>query len=818
LFVSVWWPADALAASEQQTTVEFKYRPKDDPALGTNVQAHSVNLAGSFNDWSSSATQMTDLGDGTYVKRLNLDEGLYHYKFVVNGNIWMQDPKSDPSLREDDGHEGFNSGVYVGEQGRDFGVAPSNDVNLAAVRHDPARISDFDVVSSDTVEVKLRTLQDNVRRVMLHWRDRRERDIPMQRVDTAAGFDYWDASVSSEGPGKTASYYFTLTGGPTTRTYGGGTNGGAQGVRWFTSDLTERFPVPDWARNVVWYQIFPERFRNGTPENDPPHTLPWRWDWYKMAAWERPRDDGRFSNDWYGRRFGGDFQGVLSQLPYLRELGVTALYFCPVFESNSNHGYDTIDYRHISQYFGFKGDNEDVIAHETLNPTTWKWTPSDKLFLQVVKAAHAQGLKVIIDGVFNHMGRNSFAMRDLLANGQKSPYADWFDVTDWGPPIKYRSWGGSGSLPIFHKDSQKGYASVSAKQYIFNVTRRWMAPNGDPADGIDGWRLDVAQDVPAPFWIDWRKHVKGINSNAYITGEIWGIATKYLQGDEWDAVMNYQFAMRAIRYFVDHKRKISASEFDGQLKHLLASYPMQVNYVMQNLYDSHDTDRLASMIANPDRNYNQGDHPQNGDPYDGSKPGPSAYQIQKLMATFQMTFPGAPMIWYGDEAGMFGASDPTDRKPMLWRDLEPYDNPQDAVMQDVFDHYRRVIAIRNTYPALRTGQFHTWVTDDPNDLYGFTRTRGDDLVAVIVNNRDRDQSVVLSSPFPEGSRLVDLMTAAPVQFVMVPMESLGFPHFAKNALVRAIRVGPSPAPVCIVRAGKINLSLSKKSAAILVHE
>jgi glycosidase len=818
LFVGVWWPADVLAASEQQATVEFKYRPKDDPSLGTNVQAHSVNLAGSFNDWSSSATPMTDLGDGTYVKRLNLDEGLYHYKFVVNGNIWMQDPKSDPSLREDDGHEGFNSGVYVGEQGQDFGVAPSNDVNLAAVRHDPARISDFDVVSSDTVEVKLRTLQDNVQRVMLHWRDRRERDVPMQRVDTAAGFDYWDASVSSEGPGKSVSYYFTLTDGTITRTYGAVTKGGAQAVRWFTADLTERFPVPDWARNVVWYQIFPERFRNGATENDPPHTLPWRWDWYKMAAWERPRDDGKFSNDWYGRRFGGDFQGVLSKLPYFRELGVTALYFCPVFESNSNHGYDTIDYRHISQYFGFKGDNEEVIAHETLDPTTWKWTPSDKLFLQVVKAAHAQGLKVIIDGVFNHMGRNSFAMRDLLANGQKSSYADWFDVTDWGPPVKYHSWGGGGALPVFHKDSRTGYASASAKQYIFNVTRRWMAPNGDPADGIDGWRLDVAQDVPAPFWIDWRKHVKGINSNAYITGEIWGIATKYLRGDEWDAVMNYQFAMRAIRYFVDHKRKISASEFDGQLKHLLASYPMQVNYVMQNLYDSHDTDRLVSMIANPDRNYNQGDHPQNGDPYDGSKPGPSAYQVLKLMATFQMTFLGAPMIWYGDEAGMFGASDPTDRKPMLWRDLEPYDNPQDAVMQDVYEHYRRVIAIRNTYPALRTGQFHTWVTDDPNDLYGFTRTRGDEVVAVIVNNSDRDQSVVLSSPFPDGSRVVDLMTAAPVQFVMVPMESLGFPHFARNAMVRSIRVGPGPAPVYIVRAGKINLSLSRKSAAILVRQ
>jgi glycosidase len=654
----------------------------------------------------------------------------------------------------------------------------------------------------------------------VHWRDQRERDIPMQRSDTAFGFDTWSATVLTEGTGKTASYYFTLVDGPTSKTYGASTGTTAKTVQWLTADLTERFPTPAWAKNVVWYQIFPERFRNGSIENDPPHTLPWRWDWYKAAAGEQLRENGKFSNNWYGRRFGGDFQGALKMLPYFRELGVTALYFCPVFESNSNHGYDTTDYRHISQYFGFKGDNEEVIAHETLDPKTWQWTPSDKLFLQFVKAAHAQGLKVIVDGVFNHMGRNSFALRDVLTNGKKSPYADWFEVTDWGPPVKYRSWDGGGSMPVFHKDSQKGYASDSAKQYIFNVTRRWMDPNGDgdPSDGIDGWRLDVAQDVPAPFWIDWRKHVKGINSNAYITGEIWGLATQYLQGDEWDAVMNYQFAMRSIHYFIDHKRKISATEFDHQLKQLLASYPMQVNYVMQNLYDSHDTDRLANMIANPDRNYDSDNRPQNGGTYDGSKPGPAAYRVLKLMATFQMTFLGAPMIWYGDEAGMFGADDPTDRKPMLWRDLEPYDNPQDAVMQDVLDHYRRVIAIRNTYPALRTGQFQTFLTDDQNDLYGFTRSRANEVVAVIINNSDKDQSPNLTVPFPNGSRVVDILAATPVEFHQASMQKLGFPSFERGATVRAIHADSDAEPSYTVHDGKIHIRLPHKSAAILVKE
>ena len=178
-----------------QKTVEFVYHPQSDPALAKGLEVRSVNLAGSFNDWSASATPMTNRGDGAYVKELRLDEGMYHYKFVINGNTWVPDPKDDPSLREDDGHDGYNSGVFVGEQGKDFGAAPSNDINMAAVRHDSGQTRYFDVVSSGLVDVRLRTLHDDVQRVLLHWRDQRERDIPMQRGETITGFDYWSASV-----------------------------------------------------------------------------------------------------------------------------------------------------------------------------------------------------------------------------------------------------------------------------------------------------------------------------------------------------------------------------------------------------------------------------------------------------------------------------------------------------------------------------------------------------------------------------------------------------------------------------------------------
>jgi glycosidase len=294
------------------------------------------------------------------------------------------------------------------------------------------------------------------------------------------------------------------------------------------------------------------------------------------------------------------------------------------------------------------------------------------------------------------------------------------------------------------------------------------------------------------------------------------MASQYLQGDEWDAVMNYPFVFRATHFFIDQKRKITASEFDRQLRELLASYPMQVDEVMQDLYDSHDTDRLVNMIANPDRDYDRCNHPEQDCPYNGSKPGPDAYRVLKLMATFQMTFLGAPMIYYGDEAGMFGADDPIDRKPMLWKDLQPYDNPQDAVMDDVWSHYARVIAIRNTYSMLRTGLYRALFTDDAGDIFAFTRTLGKDVVTVVINNSAKDRSVEIPSPFAADARFVDLLSA-PADLYDAPMTSLGFSQFGQSATVRAIRVKPN-APVLAVRGGKIQLDLAHKSAAILVRQ
>jgi len=413
--------------------------------------------------------------------------------------------------------------------------------------------------------------------------------------------------------------------------------------------------------------------------------------------------------------------------------------------------------------------------------------------------------------VFNHLGKESFAWRDVARRGTNSIYADWFAVTDWGPPLAYRSWDGGGWMPLLRKDRRHGIAAASARQHLFDVTRRWMDPNGDgdPADGVDGWRLDVAPDVPAAFWRDWRRHVKAINSNALICAEIWGPAPAQLQGDQWDTVMNYPFAARAVRWFIDRTNKVTATEFDRLTRDALSWYPAAVNPALWNLYDSHDTDRLVNMIANPDRRYDQGNRPQEGDPYHDRQPGPDAYRVLKLMVVWQMTAPGAPLIYYGDEVGLFGADDPANRQPMVWRPGQ--------IRADVLAHYRRLIAIRNTYPALRTGTLAAWFIDDARDLYGYTRGAGSNLVAVVLNNGPAEATIDVESPFPDGTALVDVLRADAGRLAAVPMAEAGFAGYPAQATVRVLQVGPRARPARPPAAGKLPLCVPARDAVVLVR-
>lgn len=506
--------------------------------------------------------------------------------------------------------------------------------------------------------------------------------------------------------------------------------------------------TPDWAKDAIWYQVMIDRFRNGTPENDPVHAFPWNDQWYDASEWEAR--DGQTFYEWFvfDRMCGGDLQGLVEKLDYLSDLGVNALYLNPIFQADTCHKYNATNYLHVDDRYGTGNGYREAEEREDLeDPSTWIWTASDELFLEFLKTAKSRGFRVIIDGVFNHVGTAHPAFRDVLINGRESKYADWFDVRAW-EPLEYEGWTGFGGLPAFKK-TDEGLECEAVRKHIFNVTRRWMDPDGDgdPSDGIDGWRLDVPNEIAIPFWEEWCKLVRSINPEAYITGEIWDRADEWLDGRTFDAVMNYEFSRVLFDWVGARENKITASEADEKLATLRLAYPTEISYVLQNLIDSHDTDRAVSKIHNPDRPFDNGNREQDDSTYDGEKPPEEAYRRLELLVLIQMTYVGAPMIYYGSEVGMWGSDDPNNRKPMIWEDLGPCQDPEVKVMPALFERYKAMIRLRNEHPALRRGSFETIVADDEQDLLVFRRTHDDEELVVALHAGEGEARFDL----PEGS-------------------------------------------------------------------
>lgn len=538
---------------------------------------------------------------------------------------------------------------------------------------------------------------------------------------------------------------------------------------------------PLWAKEAIWYQIFPERFRNGDKNNDPHLDLPgwklreWGSDWYQMDDWEILH--GNIFETILERRYGGDIQGILDQLDYLQDLGITAIYLNPVFQAPSLHKYDGSTFHHIDPHFGPdpQGDLTLIsMAQETDDPQTWVWTKADQLFLKLVNEVHSRGMKIIIDGVFNHSGRDFFAFKDILKNGQNSVYKDWYNILRWDSSLpdgfEYSGWWGHKNLPEFKEDDNGFHPKFF--EYIKNITSRWMAPNGKMEHGVDGWRLDVAFNVQHEFWKKWRSIVKSLNPNAYITAEVWQLAPEYLKGDEFDALMNYPFAYAVSEFVIDKKNKITASNFDELLTKIQNSYSSDTVKVMQNLMSSHDTARVRSQILNPDLNYRNTSFNfpqtqiQNNHLYNLTRGNEIDQQIHKLVALIQMTFIGAPFIYYGDEIGMSGANDPDCRKPMLWSDIEFEDEKAHPLIVDgkvleknlietsLLDYYKKLISIRKNSKALTKGTFSSFFINDSNDVYVFYRQWKDEKVYILINSSFEDRSV---SP-PVNEKVKNLMT------------------------------------------------------------
>ncbi len=729
----------ATPAGDGQWQTTFRFLPPG--------EARTVTVVGSFNNWDRQAHALAAGADGEWSVTLAIPTGVHEYKFLVNGTDWFEDPANDD--RVPDGFGGHNSRLRLGRLAR-LTVSPARigdgDIDSVGLEHQPPLPLYIQPLGLDRALLRYRTLSHDVAGVSLALRGGAR--TPLSPVSIGPLFTYWEGVIAvpardnPRSPGvRSIEYTFVLEDGATV----------ASDPNTYRFSFTQAglFETPEWARHAVWYQIVLDRFRNGNPANDPQPVRPWTSEWFTPSEWEGKDGQTFYRFFAFDRYYGGDLDGLEQQLPYLKTLGVNALYLNPIFKAPSPHKYDVQNYLHVDDHFGTRGDYERVAAAEDLlDPKTWQWTETDRRFLAFIRTAHAQGFKIILDGVFNHVGHQHPAFLDVQKHGRQSRFADWFEVTSW-EPFAYKGWADFAHMPVFRKD-RSGFASPAVKQHIFAVTRRWMDPDGDgdPSDGIDGWRLDVANDIPRPFWEEWRRYVKQINPNALITGEIWHRADSWLDGNHFDSVTNYPFARIVVRWLFDQTRKSSVSQAVAQLTELRLAYPAPATYSLLNLLGSHDTDRLASMAANPDREYDRQNRVQDNNPhYNNAKPAPEAYAKARLAALLQMTYVGAPLIYYGDEVGMWGADDPTNRKPMLWKDLEPYEKPEENhVMDAQLDFYRRAIALRNDHPALRIGTLETLVCDDAADVWAFARSSPDERLIVVLNASGHPRTVQVPMP------------------------------------------------------------------------
>ncbi|MEL7485539.1 MAG: alpha-amylase family glycosyl hydrolase, partial [Planctomycetota bacterium] len=418
----------------------------------------------------------------------------------------------------------------------------------------------------------------------------------------------------------------------------------------------------------------------------------------------------RYNDDWdrsrpplhdsvFERRFGGDLRGVERRLGHIRDLGATVIWFCPIFDSTSLHKYDAADHRHVDPALGHPGSPDTTRPAFSADPDTWKWTPADRYFVdQFLPAAKEHGLRTVLDGVWNHVGLAHPTFRSVLSQGNDSPYASWyhFGVDATGRTNTWQAWDRrNGGLPEFRQVG--GDLVPGVKEHVFAVTDRWMDPNGDgdPSDGIDGWRLDVANEVGLKFWGDWRAHVRSINPEATLVGELWFDGGEYFEGRAFDSQMNYPLAFPLIEWLGG---VLPTTEMPAELDQVFSHAPA-TNLAQVNLLGSHDTARFVSKMMNPILDYDRGAG-MGSTGYDRGRPSDEAYDKLVLAYAVLTALPGSPMVYAGDEIGLWGADDPENRKTLVW--------PGDTELTERIGSLLRLRQHPEFGPVLRFGASRWW--------------------------------------------------------------------------------------------------------------
>ncbi len=530
----------------------------------------------------------------------------------------------------------------------------------------------------------------------------------------------------------------------------------------------------------MWYVIQPDRFRNGDPRNDPkvsdlrgaaPHDLPrdwrvspWTADWYKLQPWEQAT--GRsFYEIAPMRRFGGDLQGVLERLDHIQSLGVTAIILNPVFEAPSASRRDAAALHHVDNNLGPDPDGDRLVwaTENPADPATWKWTTADRLFLRLVQECHRRQMKLVLDGVFDHVGVTFWGFRDLRSRGRTSRFADWFAVRSLDDPktpadeLDYAAAEGVREWPELRRDGDT--LAQGPRDHLRAVVKRWGDPNGDgdASDGVDGWRVAAADGLPRGFLRELRRWVVGANPEGLLIGEVAAGPTLRFKSDELDAAMNDPWAKATRAFFTFRQAAITPAELDTRLAASRADLTPEAAQASLDAIDGGRGPRVASQIVNPDREEASLASPREDAKYDVRAPRAEDARRLRLLAAFQFASLGAPVLTFGTEAGLWGAADPDSEKPMLWRDLvyeaeatDPLGRPRkaDGVRFDdeLFKFYQGLGRIRASQAALRRGSLETVLADDARRLFAFVRALETERVTAAFNASDKDVTVDLPAP------------------------------------------------------------------------